>query len=339
MLKQRDWVHSVLDLPMRSESGTDFGYCSGNYHLLSAAIRSITGEPEEAFARKRLFEPLGITDIRWPADSVGNSHGWGDLQLLPSDLAKLGFLMLHGGSWNGEQLVGREWIIWSTKPRIKYGDSFYARGWWTHPDSPPGFYEAIGRGGQRLSVWPEKDLVVVMLGGGYSPGELSPILLRSLVADTSLPPDPDGNKRLRALVTRAMQPPLPKHVSESTCANTAVTQRFIVAENPMDLRSFQLGFPSPDSAHIDIRVGRLALSLPIGLDGTYRYAQTTIEGLPPAAKGEWRNDCTFSLELNLVGKIDTYQMDMTFAGTNANVRILERTGLLKYETTATAQPR
>jgi CubicO group peptidase (beta-lactamase class C family) len=339
MLNQRDWIHAVLDLPMRSAPGTDFGYCSGNYHLLSAAIRSITGESEEAFARKRVFEPLGIADVRWPVDSVGNSHGWGDLQLLPSDLAKLGFLMLHGGSWNGEQLVGRDWIIWSTKPRIKYGDdNFYGYGWWTHPDSPPGFYEAMGRGGQRLSVWPEKDLVIVMLGGGYAPGELSPFLLRSLVSDTALPPNPDGNKRLRTLVERATQPPLAKQFSASTCANAAMTRRFTVAQNPMDLRSFKLSFPSPDSAHLDMRVGSLALSLPVGLDGAYRYSQTTIEGLPPAAKGEWRNDCTFSLELNLVGKIDTYQMDMTFVGTSAKVRISERTGLLKYETTATAQP-
>ena len=85
-------------------------------------------------------------------------------------------------------------------------------------------------------------------------------------------------------------------------------------------------------------MGSLALSLPVGLDGAYRYSRTTIEGLPPAAKGEWRNDCTFVLELNLVGKIDTYQMDMTFVGASAKLRISERTGLLKYETTATAQP-
>ena len=252
MMNQRDWIHAVLDLPMRSAPGTEFGYCSGNYHLLSAAIRSITGESEEVFARKRLFEPLGIADVRWPVDSVGNSHGWGDLQLLPSDLAKLGFLMLHGGSWNGEQLVGRDWVIWSTKPRNKYGDDdFYGYGWWTHPDSPPGFYEAMGRGGQRLSVWPEKDLVVVMLGGGYAPGELSPFLLRSLVSDTPLPPNPDGNKRLRTFVERAMQPPPAKQFSASTCANTAMTRRFTVAENPMDLRSFELSFPSSDSAHLN----------------------------------------------------------------------------------------
>ncbi len=54
--------------------------------------------------------PLGIKDAIRPADPKGRTHGWGDLHLRPHDLAKIGYLYLHAGRWNGRQAVSEAWV-------------------------------------------------------------------------------------------------------------------------------------------------------------------------------------------------------------------------------------
>ena len=75
----------------------------------------------------------------------------------------------------------------------------------------------------------------------------------------------------------------------------------------------------------------------MGLDGVYRTAGMTIDGIAPAARGEWQ-DCTFVLDLSLVGKIDRYRMELRL-GDQAQVRVAERTGLAAFQVDAHPQPR
>lgn len=335
MKLEPDWVKAVLALPARHEPGRRFGYCSGNYHLLSALLQSATGRTERDYVGERLFAPLGITDVNWPADPQGTTRGWGDLQLRPTDLAKIGVLLLQHGSWESRRIVSPAWIAATTTPRVKYNDdNLYGYGWWTHPGSPEGFFEAIGRGGQRLSVWPEKELVVVMLGGGFRPGNVGGLLLRALQSDSALPEEPAGRERLTRALARAAQPPVPVAPSNGNCARAGIDAPHVVSENPMGLKSFQLTTAAGAVGQIRIAVGALDLALPVGLDGVYRRAEQQIDGIAPAARGEWKM-CTFVLDVDLVGKIDAYRIELVF-GDRTLVRVAERTGLTKFEAEARA---
>jgi len=89
MLGSPDWIQYMLDLPMTDAAGTRFAYNSGAVHLLSAIVHKTSGMKALEFARRHLFEPLGISDVLWPADPRGeDNHGWGDLQLRPPQRAK-----------------------------------------------------------------------------------------------------------------------------------------------------------------------------------------------------------------------------------------------------------
>src|SRR5207249_2058504 len=110
MRRSPDWLQFMLDLPMVAEPGTRWAYCSGNPHVLSIILTKATRTNALAFARQALFEPLGIHDVRWPADPRGHNHGWGDLQLRPRDMAKLGQLFLRQGRWRGRQVLPDTWI-------------------------------------------------------------------------------------------------------------------------------------------------------------------------------------------------------------------------------------
>ena len=68
------------------------------------------------FARQYLFEPLGIQEVIWESDPQGYTRGWGDIHLLPKDAAKIGYLWLNNGVWDGKQIVSADWVKDAVKP-------------------------------------------------------------------------------------------------------------------------------------------------------------------------------------------------------------------------------
>jgi CubicO group peptidase (beta-lactamase class C family) len=164
MYTSADWVKYVLDKPMAAQPGTQVVYNSGSSHVLSAIVGQAAGMPTLEFARKYLFEPLGIKNPTWTwnADSQGNPIGGWGLQLSTRDMAKLGYLFLHEGQWDGRQIVSAEWVKNATTDRMPnkaVGEDGYGFQWWTIGDKG---YAAQGRYGQIIYVHPELDLVVVM---------------------------------------------------------------------------------------------------------------------------------------------------------------------------------
>jgi CubicO group peptidase (beta-lactamase class C family) len=156
----RDWVKFVLDLPMAVRPGLMFNYSSGCSHLLSAIIQKTSGMNTYDFARATLFGPLGIKDPSWERDPSGIPIGGWGLSLSPRDMAKLGYLYLHEGKWEGKQIVPAHWVRSSTQPRIKADGGWqYGYQWWV--DQSLSFFAAIGRYGQSIFVVPSLDLVVV----------------------------------------------------------------------------------------------------------------------------------------------------------------------------------
>jgi CubicO group peptidase (beta-lactamase class C family) len=190
MHASEDWVQFVLDLPMVKEPGTYFEYCNGASFLLSAIITEATGMSALDFAHEVLFSPLGITDASWDASPEGINLGYSNLFLQPEDMAKFGYLYLHGGEWDGEQVVPAGWVETSTREHIRPGtlQDGYGYQWWIDDD---GYYMAIGYNGQFIFVLPELDMVVVIVSDRYRGDYEAPEIL---LAEYILPATtPDGS--------------------------------------------------------------------------------------------------------------------------------------------------
>jgi CubicO group peptidase (beta-lactamase class C family) len=156
----RDWVKFVLDRPMSDPPGARFLYSSGNSIVLSALIQETSGKDTYELAQQTLFGPLGISDPRWERDPSGRVIGGWGLRLTPRDMARLGYLYLHGGEWDGRQVVPAAWVRASTVPHIRADARMsYGYQWWIDPSVP--MYAALGRFGQAIFVVPDRDLVVV----------------------------------------------------------------------------------------------------------------------------------------------------------------------------------
>lgn len=161
-----DPVQFVLDLPMTDEPGAVWNYNGGTSHLLSAFIASVSDTSDALdFAREFLFEPLGITRSDWESTPNGIRTGGGGIWLTPRDMARFGYLYLHGGVWHDTQVMPKDFVDAAVATHsYLYTTEFGVRGygyqsWWTYPAH--GVYYADGLNGQKIYVVPDQDLVVI----------------------------------------------------------------------------------------------------------------------------------------------------------------------------------
>lgn len=325
-----DWVQFALDLPMAYEPGTQFAYCSPGMHLLSAILQQATGMSSLEFARLNLFEPLGIRESAWSADPQGINNGGGDLYLYPRDMAKLGFLWLHGGQWDGKQIVSREWVHASSQRQIDTGENYgedYGYGWWIARPGDNPIFSADGRGGQKVIVFPAMNLVLVTTGGGFELDDAIKYVEAAIGESDPLPANPEGVADLQAALSQVVLPPDARAVLPlPEIAQTVSGQTYVFEDNPYRLASIRLDFgditPAADPpAQVNVYMtfyddtgDRLGVA---GLDGLYRFAEVSdgsarkfILGL----RGEWTDAQTFALEYNEIASPNTLLLKLHFDG-------------------------
>jgi hypothetical protein len=161
-----DWVQYVIDRPMTQEPGKVFKYSSGVSMFLAYVFQKETGQDIEKYGEKYLFTPLGMKYF-WKRTPLGVVDTEGGLFLSGPDLAKLGYLYLRDGMWDGKQVVSKEWVRESLTPFIDAEEGFkYGFKWWLLPrtDRQGAVWMARGFGGQELMVFPEENLIAVLTG-------------------------------------------------------------------------------------------------------------------------------------------------------------------------------
>ena len=132
------WSAFALERPETAQPGTTFNYCAGDMQLVSAVLTNRTGDSAASFAQKELFGPLGIEHVSWPTDADGVSHGFADLKLQPRDMAKLGYLWLHHGEWEGRQIVPAAYLEQAFSAHANVGQNVqYGYGMWIYPEHGP----------------------------------------------------------------------------------------------------------------------------------------------------------------------------------------------------------
>ena len=175
-----DWVEYTINRPMAHEPGKVYHYSSGATQLLAHVFRVATGTDIEEYAVRHLYTPLGIKQHFWKRSPSGLVDVQGGLYLRPRDLAKLWYLFLKNGSWEGKQIVSPDWVkesvapafdltpAGSTAPAPRYGLK-----WWLFPYGADGSkfaWAGSGFGGQGPVAFPEYDMVVVYTGWNLGTG-------------------------------------------------------------------------------------------------------------------------------------------------------------------------
>lgn len=111
----------------------DFEYdATGNIQInrlndvVAAAIAqdAALGASVHEFWDEYLRKPLGMTQSDWDGDSPDKPYALGWTTTV-RDMARVGLMMLDGGLWNGERLVGEDWIYRMTHPSFEVATTGY----------------------------------------------------------------------------------------------------------------------------------------------------------------------------------------------------------------------
>ena len=177
--------------------GTRWTYANGNSAILARILRDrVGGHAADVlrFARRELFEPLGIRSATLELDATGTPIASAFLFATPRDWARFGLLFLEDGVVGGARILPEGWVRYSTTPtpnaRMGYG-----AGWWINQGDSPGArfrrehgmpddaFLALGIYGQTVVVVPSQRLVIARFGTTYDL-RMAMIDICRLTADT-----------------------------------------------------------------------------------------------------------------------------------------------------------
>jgi CubicO group peptidase (beta-lactamase class C family) len=335
MERSSDWIKFILDRPMSSAPGDTFNYNSGNTHLLSAIVLKLTGMSALEYAKAKLFEPLGITDVYWTHDPQGVSTGGYGLYLQPRDMAKIGYLYLRDGAWEGKQLLPSAWIdrVTHAKVDMRLGGLRYCNLFWALPDQH--VYMAVGHHGQTIMIFPDLDVVAVTTGRAGL-GELANYISDSVKSDTALPADA-ANAKLLADKIVEVSTEKPTEVGPTPQLAAIISGKvYRFPANELNVKSVSLILTGPQP-HYDMEIyardgakSGPRFTGPIGLDGLYRKGERIDYGFDGrigsfprvnAVKGTWQDDHTFVIDRLVLGLgAPPERWTLTFDGEKLNVR-------------------
>jgi CubicO group peptidase (beta-lactamase class C family) len=163
--RSSDWVSFTLSQPMDAAPGAKWVYNSGGSHLMSAIIRSATGQTIDRYAQTHLFEPLGVREFHWKFEPGGLPDTEGGLYLEALDLARFGQLYLNDGMWQGRRILPEGWARSSTMSHVDNVNApgwGYGYQWWRLDRDGIDIWAGLGFGGQYLLVLPARNIVAVV---------------------------------------------------------------------------------------------------------------------------------------------------------------------------------
>ena len=173
--------------PAAYPAGTHWEYLSATANILAEVTKGQFDTDEEywAYAKKALFDPIGMTSATLETDTsgtwVGSSYQWASVR----DWARLGQVMLKDGDWNGTQVLPPGWLALASTPSMPtgLGHGYGAMTWLPgdpvggeckeYPGVPADTVAMDGHWGQRVVMVPSRDAVIVRLGWTFESSQFN----------------------------------------------------------------------------------------------------------------------------------------------------------------------
>lgn len=188
MYNSGKYLEYVLSHTMDKRPFTEFKYNSGCPVVAAGIIEKSSNMPLDKFAEEYLFKPLDISDYYWIKDMKGLCHAGGGLFLKPSDMLKIGVMILNKGVWNDKRIVSEDWINKSVQSYFQtsfdisgYGYFFWIREMPVNAGKTTKVISAEGAGGQKLYIFPEYNLVISFTERNYTTPQVSPLFIKESV--------------------------------------------------------------------------------------------------------------------------------------------------------------
>ncbi len=315
----KNWISAFLHQPFVYEPGTHFLYNTAGTNMLSAILQRKTGQTLTQFLKPRLFEPLGIINVKCFALDDGVEAGGFGFHLKTEDMARFIEFVRCKGNWKGQQLLRADWFERAVSKQISndtngnpdwkagYGYQFWRC-------QPEGVFRADGAFGQYGIVMTEQEAVLVMTSCEMNMQAALDVIWNSLLPkmqDKPLPANPAAFAKLQFTLENlaltemlsedvvemqkniAKQEFLPTETLPCFTALIGGTGRFV--RDAGSLVSLSFSFDSENGAVLNVRESTREYELTLGTRGN--FATTLIADEPFAANARWRTQNKLEAEI------------------------------------------
>lgn len=178
VVTETEWTAAFFGSGLNFAPGERFAYNSMNSYILARIAVKRSGGSLTALVAERIFAPLGIRQYFWETGPEGVEKGGFGLYLSAESWAKLGLMMLGGGSYMGRRVLSERWVSESLITRgvspDETGEFNYGYHLWVHRRSDEFLFN--GMLGQNVWVCPTSGIVAVINSGNNELFQQSPAL-------------------------------------------------------------------------------------------------------------------------------------------------------------------
>lgn len=293
VVKEQDWVKAFLAWDIPLEPGSRFLYNSAATYMGSALVRKLTGQRMLDYLTPRLFQPLGITGMRWETCPLGNDTGGWGLSLPTEGLARFGQFLLQKGEWRGKQILPAAWIDEATRAHVQQpgGDKEgrpkakndwlqgYGYQFWR---SQHGAFRGDGAFGQFTVVMPEQEAVLVLNSESRDmQGMLDRAWEHLLPAFGPAPAESAADSQRLATRLGGLRLDPPKGGEAPPLAAEISGKAFSLEKNALGLASVGWAFEAGQCVFIATEGGGNAVHRIVCGLGEWRFGETALPGTPP----------------------------------------------------------
>lgn len=278
------WLYSLLSAYVDNEPGETFRYISSSTYILSAVIWKLTGQTVFEYLKDRLFEPLGFSEhIWWEKSPEGLNTGFNGFNATAEDVTKLALLYLNRGKWKGRQILSEEWVKEASGIQIDNRDNDrnqelgYRQGFGTFTEDyrsgygylfwhckPEGSYRGDGIFGQLCIIMPKQDMTIAVAAGCEEPGKILEAIWNCLLPAVDAPHMHCDMEEVLYEALENLKLPVAAGEKYPPSQEKEWRQKFLMAENGMDVQSLELEFRKDSLPVITIETSKGKLRAKIG---------------------------------------------------------------------------
>ncbi len=170
--------------------GTKGIYSNDTANILADTLTLRFRKDLKDVVKRRILDPIGVPPSEWrwrdnayrpkTIDGLKTREFASGITITHRALARIGYLYLRDGMWDGDRILSASYIRAATQPTdLPAPYPYYAFYWGSNakgilPGLPRDLYWALGLGDSILAVCPSLDLVVVRLGTGSTKSQMPP---------------------------------------------------------------------------------------------------------------------------------------------------------------------
>jgi CubicO group peptidase (beta-lactamase class C family) len=161
--------------------GAHWFYNNWDFNTLLTIFEQETGTRFFEEFRREIADPLQMEEFRlsdtyYHFERDRSIHPAYLFRMSAKDMARFGLLYLRRGRWKDRQIIPQSWVVKSTTSYSSKEEDGYGYMWWIYAAHMPSrlrrfyelsMYEASGTGGQKISILPRANLVIVHLRNTY----------------------------------------------------------------------------------------------------------------------------------------------------------------------------